>query len=172
MCLPIGFSVPATFRHRSSADQQGHQDRSDMIAGAVAFPATGIDLTALTVFRVLSGVGSASDCRRSVQFHFRIIILLTVDQAGDTITLGDTSGPSATSVTVSCRHYRDGKEYLIPMRTSISQQVVNWSFFQRRPDRCRFRHVLRQHPHECTDRLGTAWSVPASSMPTRRRSAG
>ncbi len=102
-----------------------------MIAGAIALSATGIDLTALTVFSGAVGVGIGFGLQKVVSnFISGIIILLDKSiKSGDTITLGDTFGSirdlRARFVSVITR---DGKEYLIPNEDFISQQVVNWSF--------------------------------------------
>ncbi|PDT13271.1 mechanosensitive ion channel domain-containing protein [Rhizobium sp. M1] len=102
-----------------------------MIAGAIALSATGIDLTALTVFSGAVGVGIGFGLQKVVSnFISGIIILLDKSiKPGDTITLGDTFGAirdlRSRFVSVITR---DGKEYLIPNEDFISQQVVNWSF--------------------------------------------
>lgn len=100
-------------------------------AGAIALSATGIDLTALTVFSGAVGVGIGFGLQKVVSnFISGIIILLDKSiKPGDTITLGDTFGSvrdlRSRFVSVITR---DGKEYLIPNEDFISQQVVNWSF--------------------------------------------
>ncbi|MEK1932808.1 MAG: mechanosensitive ion channel domain-containing protein [Pararhizobium sp.] len=102
-----------------------------MIAGAIALSATGIDLTALTVFSGAVGVGIGFGLQKVVSnFISGIIILLDKSiKPGDTITLGETFGSirdlRSRFVSVITR---DGKEYLIPNEDFISQQVVNWSF--------------------------------------------
>jgi small-conductance mechanosensitive channel len=102
-----------------------------LLAGAIALSATGIDLTALTVFSGAVGVGIGFGLQKVVSnFISGIIILLDKSiKPGDTITLGDTFGSirelRARFVSVITR---DGKEYLIPNEDFISQQVVNWSF--------------------------------------------
>ncbi|HEV7305664.1 mechanosensitive ion channel family protein [Ensifer sp.] len=101
------------------------------LAGAIALAATGIDLTALTVFSGAVGVGIGFGLQKVVSnFISGIIILLDKSiKPGDTITLGDTFGSvrdlRSRFVSVITR---DGKEYLIPNEDFISQQVVNWSF--------------------------------------------
>ncbi|MEI3851474.1 MULTISPECIES: mechanosensitive ion channel family protein [Ensifer] len=101
------------------------------LAGAIALSATGIDLTALTVFSGAVGVGIGFGLQKVVSnFISGIIILLDKSiKPGDTITLGDTFGSvrdlRSRFVSVITR---DGKEYLIPNEDFISQQVVNWSF--------------------------------------------
>ncbi|MCJ8521222.1 small-conductance mechanosensitive channel [Pseudorhizobium tarimense] len=102
-----------------------------IIAGAIALSATGIDLTALTVFSGAVGVGIGFGLQKVVSnFISGIIILLDKSiKPGDTITLGDTFGSirdlRSRFVSVITR---EGKEYLIPNEDFISQQVVNWSF--------------------------------------------
>lgn len=101
------------------------------VAGAVALSATGIDLTALTIFSGAVGVGIGFGLQKVVSnFISGIIILLDKSiKPGDTITLGETFGAirdlRSRFVSVITR---DGKEYLIPNEDFISQQVVNWSF--------------------------------------------
>ncbi|MGK9283367.1 mechanosensitive ion channel [Sinorhizobium meliloti] len=136
-----------------------------MIAGAVALSATGIDLTALTVFSGAVGVGVGFGLQKVVSnFISGIIILLDKSiKPGDTITLGDTFGSirdlRARFVSVITR---DGKEYLIPNEDFISQQVVNWSFSS---DYVRidvdFGTSYDSDPHEVVRiAIGTASSVP------------
>lgn len=102
-----------------------------VFAGTVALSATGIDLTALTVFSGAVGVGIGFGLQKVVSnFLSGIIILLDKSiKPGDTITLGETFGSirdlRSRFVSVITR---DGKEYLIPNEDFISQQVVNWSF--------------------------------------------
>ncbi|OWW04468.1 mechanosensitive ion channel protein [Rhizobium sp. R72] len=102
-----------------------------VFAGAVALSATGIDLTALTVFSGAIGVGIGFGLQKVVSnFISGIIILLDKSiKPGDTITLGETFGSirdlRSRFVSVITR---DGKEYLIPNEDFISEQVVNWSF--------------------------------------------
>ncbi|MEX2691601.1 mechanosensitive ion channel family protein [Rhizobium mongolense] len=102
-----------------------------VFAGTIALSATGIDLTALTVFSGAVGVGIGFGLQKVVSnFISGIIILLDKSiKPGDTITLGETFGSirdlRSRFVSVITR---DGKEYLIPNEDFISQQVVNWSF--------------------------------------------
>ncbi|NLS03430.1 mechanosensitive ion channel family protein [Rhizobium sp. P32RR-XVIII] len=102
-----------------------------VVAGAIALSATGIDLTALTIFSGAVGVGIGFGLQKVVSnFISGIIILLDKSiKPGDTITLGETFGSirdlRSRFVSVITR---DGKEYLIPNEDFISQQVVNWSF--------------------------------------------
>jgi small-conductance mechanosensitive channel len=102
-----------------------------VLAGTIALSATGIDLTALTIFSGAVGVGIGFGLQKVVSnFISGIIILLDKSiKPGDTITLGETFGSirdlRSRFVSVITR---DGKEYLIPNEDFISQQVVNWSF--------------------------------------------
>jgi small-conductance mechanosensitive channel len=102
-----------------------------LLAGAFALSATGLDLTALTVFSGAVGVGIGFGLQKVVSnFISGIIILLDKSiKPGDTISLGDTFGSirdlRARFVSVITR---DGREYLIPNEDLITQQVVNWSF--------------------------------------------
>ncbi|HXV32203.1 MAG TPA: mechanosensitive ion channel domain-containing protein [Sinorhizobium sp.] len=102
-----------------------------VFAGTIALSATGIDLTALTVFSGAVGVGIGFGLQKVVSnFVSGIIILLDKSiKPGDTITLGDTFGSirdlRSRFVSVITR---EGKEYLIPNEDFISRQVVNWSF--------------------------------------------
>ncbi|MDL2408513.1 mechanosensitive ion channel [Rhizobium calliandrae] len=101
------------------------------LAGAIALSATGIDLTALTVFSGAVGVGIGFGLQKVVSnFISGVIILLDKSiKPGDTISLGETFGSirdlRSRFVSVITR---DGKEYLIPNEDFISQKVVNWSF--------------------------------------------
>jgi small-conductance mechanosensitive channel len=102
-----------------------------VVAAVLALTATGVDLTALTVFSGAVGVGIGFGLQKVVSnFISGIIILLDKSiKPGDTITLGDTFGSirdlRSRFVSVITR---DGKEYLIPNEDFISQKVVNWSF--------------------------------------------
>lgn len=102
-----------------------------LVACAFALSATGIDLTAFTVFSGAIGVGIGFGLQKVVSnFISGIIILMDKSiKPGDTIALGDTFGSirdlRARFVSVITR---DGREYLIPNEDFITQQVVNWSF--------------------------------------------
>lgn len=102
-----------------------------IVAGATALAATGIDLTAITVFSGAVGVGIGFGLQKVVSnFISGIIILLDKSiKPGDTISLGDTFGSirdlRSRFVSVITR---DGREYLIPNEQMITNQVVNWSF--------------------------------------------
>ncbi len=102
-----------------------------IVAGATALAATGIDLTAITVFSGAVGVGIGFGLQKVVSnFISGIIILLDKSiKPGDTISLGDTFGSirdlRSRFVSVITR---DGREYLIPNEDLITNQVINWSF--------------------------------------------
>jgi len=102
-----------------------------LLAGAVALSATGVDLTALTVFSGAVGVGIGFGLQKVVSnFIAGIIILLDKSiKPGDTISLGETFGwiRDLRSRFVSVIT-RDGREYLIPNEDFITERVVNWSF--------------------------------------------
>ncbi|WP_284727880.1 MULTISPECIES: mechanosensitive ion channel family protein [Alphaproteobacteria] len=102
-----------------------------LLACAIALSATGIDLTALTVFSGAIGVGIGFGLQK-VMSNFISGIIIIIDKSikpGDTISLGDTFGwireLRARFVSVITR---DGREYLIPNEDFITQQVINWSF--------------------------------------------
>lgn len=102
-----------------------------VVALLVALSSIGIDLTALTFFSGVLGVGIGFGLQKVVSnFISGIIILLDKSiKPGDTISLGETFGwireLRARFVSVVTR---DGKEFLIPNEDLITQQVVNWSF--------------------------------------------
>lgn len=102
-----------------------------MLAITIALTATGIDLTALTVFSGAVGVGIGFGLQKVVSNFISGIIILSDKsiKPGDTISLGETFGwireLRARFVSVITR---DGREYLIPNEDFITQQVVNWSF--------------------------------------------
>ncbi|PDT39634.1 MULTISPECIES: mechanosensitive ion channel family protein [Sinorhizobium] len=136
-----------------------------VLAGTIALSATGIDLTALTVFSGAVGVGIGFGLQKVVSnFISGIIILLDKSiKPGDTITLGETFGSirdlRSRFVSVITR---DGKEYLIPNEDFISKQVVNWSFSS---DYVRidvtFETSPKSDPHEVARlAIETAKSVP------------
>ncbi|WP_037390018.1 mechanosensitive ion channel family protein [Sinorhizobium americanum] len=136
-----------------------------VLAGMIALSATGIDLTALTIFSGAVGVGIGFGLQKVVSnFISGIIILLDKSiKPGDTITLGETFGSirdlRSRFVSVITR---DGKEYLIPNEDFISKQVVNWSFSS---DYVRidvaFETSPKSDPHEVARlAIETAKSVP------------
>jgi len=108
-----------------------------LMIGAVAFSlsAIGIDLTALKIFSGALGLGIGFGLQKVVSNLLSGIIIL-LDRSikpGDVITVGDTFGwitsLRARYVSVVTRN---GVEYLIPNEDLITQQVVNWSFSNRK----------------------------------------
>ena len=102
-----------------------------VIAGAMALSASGIDLTALTIFSGAIGVGLGFGLQKVVSNFISGVIILADKsiKPGDTIELGDTFGwiRELRSRFVSVIT-RDGREYLIPNEDFITQQVINWSY--------------------------------------------
>lgn len=102
-----------------------------VLAGLMALSATGLDLTALTIFSGAVGVGLGFGLQKIVSNFISGVIILADKsiKPGDTIQLGETFGwireLRARFVSVVTR---DGREYLIPNEDLITQQVVNWSF--------------------------------------------
>lgn len=105
-----------------------------VIAVLTAVSATGIDLTALTIFSGAVGLGLGFGLQKVVSnlVSGMIILLDKSIKPGDVISLGDTFGwiTSLRARYVSIVT-RDGVEYLIPNEDFISQQVVNWSYSDR-----------------------------------------
>ncbi|MGD8366612.1 MAG: mechanosensitive ion channel [Desulfobacterales bacterium] len=101
----------------------------------VALNSVGIDLTVLAVFSGAVGVGIGFGLQKVVANLISGIILL-LDKSikpGDVVEMGgvfgwitDLRGRYVSVVT------RDGKEYLIPNEDLITQQVINWSFSNRK----------------------------------------
>ncbi|HEX2151421.1 MAG TPA: mechanosensitive ion channel domain-containing protein [Stellaceae bacterium] len=101
------------------------------LALLIGVNAVGIDLTAFTVFSGAIGVGLGFGLQKIVSNFVSGIILLTERsiKPGDVIEVGRTYGfvTSLGGRYTSVRG-RDGKEYLIPNETLITNQVVNWSY--------------------------------------------
>ena len=101
----------------------------------VALNSVGIDFTALAVFSGAVGVGIGFGLQKVVgNFVSGVILLLDKSiKPGDVIQVGDVYGwitnLKGRYVSVVTR---DGKEYLIPNEDLITQQVINWSFSNRR----------------------------------------
>jgi len=101
----------------------------------VALNSVGIDFTALAVFSGAVGVGVGFGLQKVVgNFVSGIILLLDKSiKPGDVIQVGSVYGwitnLKGRYVSVVTR---DGKEYLIPNEDLITQQVVNWSFSNRK----------------------------------------
>jgi small-conductance mechanosensitive channel len=101
----------------------------------IALNSVGIDFTALAVFSGAVGVGVGFGLQKVVgNFVSGIILLLDKSiKPGDVIQVGDVYG----WITNLRGRYvsvvtRDGKEFLIPNEDLITQQVINWSFSNRR----------------------------------------
>lgn len=101
------------------------------LALLIGVNAVGIDLTAFTVFSGAIGVGLGFGLQKIVSNFVSGIILLAERsiKPGDVIEVGGTHG-SVTSLggRYTTLRARDGKEYLIPNETLITNQVVNWSY--------------------------------------------
>jgi small-conductance mechanosensitive channel len=101
------------------------------LALLIGVNAVGIDLTAFTVFSGAIGVGLGFGLQKIVSNFVSGIILLTERsiKPGDVIEVGSTYGfvTSLGGRYTSVRG-RDGKEYLIPNETLVTNQVVNWSY--------------------------------------------
>ncbi len=102
-----------------------------LIAVVVALTIVGVNLTALAVFSGALGIGLGFGLQKVVSNLFSGIILL-LDRSlkpGDVIETSDAYGwikhMGARYTTVATR---DGKEYLIPNETLITEQVINWSY--------------------------------------------
>jgi len=106
-----------------------------VIVGVVALNSVGINLTGLAVFSGAVGVGIGFGLQKVVSNLISGIILLT-DRSikpGDVIQIGNVYGwiSSLRGRYVSVVT-RDGHEYLIPNEDLITQQVVNWSYSDRK----------------------------------------
>jgi small-conductance mechanosensitive channel len=101
------------------------------LALVIGLNAVGIDLTALAVFSGAVGVGLGFGLQKIVS-NFVSGIILLVEQSikpGDVIEVGHTYGcVSSLGARYASVHGRDGKEYLIPNETLITNQVTNWSY--------------------------------------------
>ena len=101
------------------------------LALLIGLNTVGIDLTAFTVFSGAVGVGLGFGLQKIVSNFISGIILL-VEQSikpGDVIEVGNTFGSvNALGGRYTSVHGRDGKEYLIPNETLITNQVTNWSY--------------------------------------------
>jgi len=106
-----------------------------VIVTMIALSSVGIDLTAFAFFSGALGVGLGFGLQRVVSNFISGIILLTDKsiKPGDVVQVGDVYGWISsmrgryTSVVT-----RDGHEYLIPNEDLITQQVVNWSYTDRK----------------------------------------
>ena len=106
-----------------------------LLAFLLALDAVGIDLTALTVFGGALGVGLGFGLQR-IASNFISGFIVLFDRSirpGDVITIGDKFGwvqeLRARYVVVKDR---DGVERLIPNEILITNEVINWSFSDRK----------------------------------------
>ncbi len=104
------------------------------IALLIALESVGIDLTALTVFGGMLGVGIGFGMQKIVS-NFVSGLILLMDKSiapGDVIAVGETYG---WIVSLGARYAsvrtRDGTEHLIPNEEIITQRVENWSHSDR-----------------------------------------
>jgi small-conductance mechanosensitive channel len=100
------------------------------LALLIGLNTVGIDLTAFAVFSGAVGVGLGFGLQKIVSnFVSGIILLLERSiKPGDVIEVGHTYGlVTALGARYASVHGRDGKEYLIPNETLITNQVINWS---------------------------------------------
>jgi small-conductance mechanosensitive channel len=100
------------------------------LALLVGLNTVGIDLTALAVFSGAIGVGLGFGLQKIVSNFVSGIILLAEQsiKPGDVIEVGRTYGlVTSVGARYAQVHGRDGKEYLIPNETLITNQVINWS---------------------------------------------
>jgi len=101
------------------------------LALLIGLNVVGIDLTALAVFSGAVGVGLGFGLQKIVSnFVSGIILLLEHSiKPGDVIEVGHTHGlVTALGGRYASVRGRDGKEYLIPNETLITNQVTNWSY--------------------------------------------
>jgi small-conductance mechanosensitive channel len=100
------------------------------LALVIGLNTVGIDLTALAVFSGAIGVGLGFGLQKIVSNFVSGIILLAEQsiKPGDVIEVGHTYGlVTSVGARYAQVHGRDGKEYLIPNETLITNQVINWS---------------------------------------------
>ncbi|MBV9826159.1 MAG: mechanosensitive ion channel [Alphaproteobacteria bacterium] len=102
-----------------------------MMALLIGLNTVGIDLTGVAVFSGAVGVGLGLGLQKIVSnFVSGIILLLERSiKPGDVIEVGHTHGSiTALGARYTSVRGRDGKEYLIPNESLITNQVVNWSY--------------------------------------------
>jgi small-conductance mechanosensitive channel len=101
------------------------------LALVIGLNTVGIDLTAFAVFSGAVGVGLGFGLQKIVS-NFVSGIILLVEQSikpGDVIEVGHTYGAvTALGARYATVRGRDGKEFLIPNETLITNQVTNWSY--------------------------------------------
>ena len=101
------------------------------LALLIGVNAVGIDLTAFTVLSGAIGVGLGFGLQKIVANFISGIILLAERsiKPGDIIEVGGAHGfVTSLGGRYTTLRARDGKEYLIPNETLITNQVVNWSY--------------------------------------------
>ncbi len=101
----------------------------------IALSSVGIDLTAFAFFSGALGVGIGFGLQKVVSNFISGIILLTDKsiKPGDVVQVGDVYGwISSMRGRYASVVTRDGHEYLIPNEDFITQQVVNWSYTDRK----------------------------------------
>lgn len=102
---------------------------------AVALNSIGLDMTSLAVFSGAVGIGIGFGLQKVVANLISGIILL-VDKSikpGDVIEISGVYGwISELRARYASVITRDGKEYLIPNEDLITNQVINWSFSNRK----------------------------------------
>jgi small-conductance mechanosensitive channel len=104
------------------------------LALLIGLNAVGIDLTAFTVFSGAIGVGLGFGLQKIVSNFVSGIILLSERsiKPGDVIEVGHTYGyVTSLGARYTSVRGRDGKEYLIPNETLITNEVINWSYTNR-----------------------------------------
>jgi small-conductance mechanosensitive channel len=104
------------------------------LALLIGLNAVGIDLTAFTIFSGAIGVGLGFGLQKIVSNFVSGIILLAERsiKPGDVIEVGETYGyVTSLGARYTSVRGRDGKEYLIPNETLITNQVINWSYTNR-----------------------------------------
>lgn len=104
------------------------------IALLFALNATGIDLTALTVFGGALGVGLGFGLQR-IASNFVSGFILLFDRSirpGDVVSIGNSFGwVEALHARYVVVRDRDGVERLIPNENLITSEVINWSYSDR-----------------------------------------
>ncbi len=106
-----------------------------VIITMIALNSVGIDLTAFALFSGALGVGIGFGLQKVVSNFISGIILLTDKsiKPGDVVQVGDVYGwISSMRGRYASVVTRDGHEYLIPNEDFITQQVVNWSYTDRK----------------------------------------
>ena len=106
-----------------------------IVAAAAALSASGVDLTALTVFSGAFGLGLGFGLQKALS-NLVSGFLMLMDRSvkpGDVIQLGSTFGWISS---IRARYVsvvtRDGAEYLIPNEQFITERVINWSYSNRK----------------------------------------